>query len=81
MKQILSNDIINQYLPTLIHCPLFNKLGEPELKGYLHNAKVIVHSYKKNDFIALSGDPMEGDRKSTRLNSSHSAKSRMPSSA
>lgn len=47
MKQILSNDIINQYLPTLIHCPLFNKLGEPELKGYLHNAKVIVHSYKK----------------------------------
>ena len=60
MKQILSNDIINQYLPTLIHCPLFNKLGEPELKGYLHNAKVIVHSYKKNDFIALSGDPMEG---------------------
>ena len=60
MKQILSNDIINQYLPTLIHCPLFNKLGEPELRGYLHNAKVIVHSYKKNDFIALSGDPMEG---------------------
>ena len=60
MKQILSNDITNQYLPTLIHCPLFNKLGEPELKGYLHNAKVIVHSYKKNDFIALSGDPMEG---------------------
>ena len=60
MKQILSNDIINQYLPTLIHCPLFNKLGEPELRGYLHNAKVIVHSYKKNDFIALAGDPMEG---------------------
>ena len=60
MKQILSNDIINQYLPTLINCPLFSKLGEPELRGYLHNAKVIVHSYKKNDFIALSGDPMEG---------------------
>jgi len=51
MKQILSNDIINQYLPTLIKCPLFNKLGEPELRSYLHNAKVIVHSYKKNDFI------------------------------
>ncbi len=60
MKQILSNDIINQYLPTLIKCPLFNKLGEPELRSYLNNAKVIVHSYKKNDFIALSGDPMEG---------------------
>lgn len=47
MKQILSNDIINQYLPTLIHCPLFNTLGEPELRSYLNNAKVIVHSYKK----------------------------------
>ena len=55
MKQILSNDIINQYLPTLIKCPLFNKLGEPELRSYLNNAKVIVHSYKKNDFIGPKG--------------------------
>ena len=47
MKQILSEDIINQYMPTLVNCPLFNKLGENELRGYLHNAKVIVHSYKK----------------------------------
>ncbi|MDU4215866.1 MAG: Crp/Fnr family transcriptional regulator [Veillonella sp.] len=53
MKQILSNDIINQYMPTLVKCPLFNTLGEPELR-------VIIHSYKKNDFIALAGDPMEG---------------------
>ena len=60
MKQILSNDIINQYMPTLVKCPLFNTLGEPELRGYLNNAKVIIHSYKKNDFIALAGDPMEG---------------------
>ena len=60
MKQILSEDIINQYMPTLVNCPLFNKLGENELRGYLHNAKVIVHSYKKNDFIALSGDSMDG---------------------
>ena len=29
----------------------------------------------------LSKDPIEGDRKSTRLNSSHSQQSRMPSSA
>ena len=68
MKQILSNDIINQYLPTLIKCPLFNKLGEPELRSYLNNAKVIVHSYKKNDFIALSGDPLEGSALLTREN-------------
>ena len=47
MKQILSNDIINQYMPTLVKCPLFNTLGEPELRGYLNNAKVIIHSYKK----------------------------------
>lgn len=60
MKQILSEDIINQYMPTLSKCPLFHKLGDNELRGYLHNAKVIVHSYKKNDYIALSGDPMEG---------------------
>lgn len=60
MKQILSEDIINQYMPTLTNCPLFNKLGENELRGYLQNAQVLVHSYKKNDFIALSGDPMEG---------------------
>ena len=57
MKQILSNDIINQYI---VKCPLFNTLGEPELRSYLNNAKVIIHSYQKNDFIALAGDPMEG---------------------
>ncbi|ETS93934.1 Crp/Fnr family transcriptional regulator [Veillonella sp. AS16] len=60
MKQILSNDIINQYMPILTQCPLFNNLGETELRSYLNNAKVIVHSYKKNEFVALSGDPMEG---------------------
>ncbi len=54
MKQILSNDIINQYLPTLIKCPLFNKLGEPELRSYLNNAKVIVHSYKRKMILLPS---------------------------
>lgn len=60
VKQILSESIINQYMPVLEQCPLFKTLGAPELKGYLQNAKVIIHSYKKNDFIAISGDPMEG---------------------
>lgn len=60
MKQVLSDAIINQYMSTLVDCPLFNTLGEPELRGYLHSAKVIIHTYNKNDFIALSGDPMEG---------------------
>ena len=60
IKQVLSDDIIKQYLPILTACPLFNTLGIPELTSYLHNAKVIVKNYKKNDFIAISGDPMEG---------------------
>ena len=60
IKQVLSNDIIKQYLSVLTTCPLFNTLGIPELTGYLHNAKVIIKNYKKNDFIAISGDPMEG---------------------
>ena len=33
------------------------------------------------DFFAFSGHKIYGDRKSTRLNSSHSSVSRMPSSA
>ena len=56
MKQILSNDIINQYMPTLVKCPLFNTLGDPELRSYLNNAKVIIHSYQKNDFILINND-------------------------
>ena len=61
IKQVLSDDIIKQYLPILTACPLFNTLGIPELTSYLHNAKVIVKNYKKNDFIAISGDPMEAN--------------------
>lgn len=60
IKQILSETIINQYMPTLKKCPLFKGLDTPELKSYLQNAKVIIQSYKKNDFIAISGDSMEG---------------------
>lgn len=47
MKQILSNDIINQYLPNLIKCPLFNKLGEPELRSYLIMRKLLCIAIKK----------------------------------
>ena len=32
-------------------------------------------------FVVISGDSVSGDRKSTRLNSSHANESRMPSSA
>ena len=60
MQQLLSEEIIKKYFKTIVKCPLFQNLGESELLGYLHNAKVIVKEYRKNDFIALSGDPMEG---------------------
>ena len=36
IKQVLSDDIIKQYLPILTACPLFNTLGIPELTSYLH---------------------------------------------
>ena len=42
IKQVLSDDIIKQYLPILTACPLFNTLGIPVLTSYLHNAKVII---------------------------------------
>ncbi|WP_251424842.1 Crp/Fnr family transcriptional regulator [Veillonella agrestimuris] len=60
MKQLLSSSLIDQYISVLEQCPLFQGLGRPELTSYLRNASVIVRKYKKNDFIAISGDPMEG---------------------
>ena len=48
IKQVLSDDIIKQYLPILTACPLFNTLGIPELTSYLHNAKVIIKNIMAN---------------------------------
>ena len=42
------------------------------------NQKLIIEAYKS---IEYKGGEKLGDRKSTRLNSSHSGESRMPSSA
>ena len=52
---------------TLIQTEVIDELAE--LAGVGEQVKAITES------------AMQGDRKSTRLNSSHSAKSRMPSSA
>ena len=60
MKHILSATTIESSLPILHKCPLFNGLGKAALKGYLENAQVIIKTFKKHDFIALSGDSMEG---------------------
>ena len=44
----------------------------------MHNSEIILlHGQKNNDLVCQ----LLGDRKSTRLNSSHSQQSRMPSSA
>ena len=53
-------------------------------KGEIVNYKAIQidgDTYKEDTWYRLSYRDWETDRKSTRLNSSHSAKSRMPSSA
>ncbi len=42
--------------------------------------KIFVQLLKRNNTVAMTGDGVK-DRKSTRLNSSHSSESRMPSSA
>lgn len=60
MKQLLSTAMIEQYISVLEQSPLFQGLHRPELISYLQNASVIVRKYQKNDFIAISGDPMEG---------------------
>ena len=61
------------------------KVGDTvEFGGLLGSAPVQpVHPFSSKDFVARGGRipaPMQ-DRKSTRLNSSHSRASRMPSSA
>ena len=50
-------------------------------REYLNKNMEILHEYVDEKITAKEYRDWETDRKSTRLNSSHSAKSRMPSSA
>ena len=52
-------------------------------KGNRWKEKIDVRNFIGMNYTPYDGDAsfLEGDRKSTRLNSSHSRKSRMPSSA
>ena len=54
------------------------KMGVTKRFGY-HYTITMHHGLKLPDFI--KNDNLRGDRKSTRLNSSHPTSSRMPSSA
>ena len=49
-------------------------------RGYVVEDGVVIR-FAADDFILTSAEPNMADRKSTRLNSSHIQKSRMPSSA
>ena len=48
-----------------------------------HRARPVLGAYTNSGYMGLfsGGQDLGGDRKSTRLNSSHSGESRMPSSA
>ena len=67
--------------------PTFNELGFEERLGLLVNAEWNrrqsnkLNRFIRNAHFAVPSATVEGDRKSTRLNSSHKVQSRMPSSA
>ena len=60
-----------------------NLLVDTNFLIYLLNGNLVITPYLNNHFFVSEITEMEmlGDRKSTRLNSSHLARSRMPSSA
>ncbi|MCF0155379.1 MAG: Crp/Fnr family transcriptional regulator [Veillonella sp.] len=52
--------IIAQYADTLLASPLFREFDKDTLLHFFTHAQVMTKSYKKHDFVALSGEPMEG---------------------
>ena len=66
---------MEQYFESLKTCPLFDGIGQSELPGMLNCIEAHVSAYIKNQTILREGDPVGtvGDRKSTRLNSSHTS--------
>ena len=77
----------NNYIPNTSAIPnvLFDywmeKLSPAEFKVLLCIARKTYGWHKDNDLISIKQIEKMTDRKSTRLNSSHIQKSRMPSSA
>jgi len=49
-----------KYLKVLKSSPLFRNLTEEQIDLFMNAAKSEIITYKKNSFIALSGDPMKG---------------------
>ena len=84
IKKINSLDFVYIKLDAEIEqLKIYKELYQDELKKI--NSKIESIEKSKDRLLQMLADPKyrdwETDRKSTRLNSSHSAKSRMPSSA
>ncbi|MDY3983057.1 MAG: Crp/Fnr family transcriptional regulator [Veillonellaceae bacterium] len=51
---------ISAYTPILAACPLFQGMAQGQIDSFLSTAHPFIECYKKNSFIAISGEPMEG---------------------
>ena len=60
MKSTQVSTLISDYASTLLASPLFHGFTEENLRNFFSHAELLVRDYKKNDFVALSGTPMEG---------------------
>lgn len=58
--QPLHIDSIKRYASVLEASPLFNNLTFEQLQIFLSSSRCILKEYKKNAFIAISREPMEG---------------------
>ncbi|MBS4912937.1 MAG: Crp/Fnr family transcriptional regulator [Veillonella sp.] len=56
----ITDALITQHLATLLASPLFNNLSEDQLRHFLSEPNLYIESYKKNSFVAIAGEPMEG---------------------
>ena len=64
-----------------IDAPRYSYYIDPKWRGYIKNEMGLDPDQALDEAIRADNACLEGDRKSTRLNSSHIQKSRMPSSA
>ena len=51
---------LETYMNTIQQSPLCAHIAPENLSLFLSQANVKVQSFKKNSFIAIAGDPMEG---------------------
>lgn len=56
----LSTELVTEYLAVLSSSPLFRDLSEEQLRRFLSSPNLSISNYKKNSFIAIAGEPMEG---------------------